>query len=89
MEMAQLVLQAKAPAEALKIIDHGYKAGALGTGTDAARHQRLKDLAEKNLAEQNKNFAALEAEYTAAKDDRPDWLAWVTRWCRLARPTRA
>ncbi|MDN4035701.1 lipopolysaccharide assembly protein LapB [Massilia sp. YIM B02443] len=69
MEMAQLVLQAKAPAEALKIIDRGYKAGALGTGTDAPRHQRLKDLAEKNLAEQNKNFAALEAEYTAAKDN--------------------
>ena len=69
MEMAQLVLQAKAPAEALKIIDRGYKAGALGTGADAARHQRLKDLAEKNLAEQNKNFAALEAEYTAAKDN--------------------
>ncbi|WP_312512236.1 tetratricopeptide repeat protein [Massilia sp.] len=69
MEMAQLVLQAKAPAEAIKIIDKGYKAGALGTGAEAARHQRLKDLAEKNLAEQNKNFAALEAEYTAAKDN--------------------
>jgi len=68
MEMAQLVLQARAPAEAIKIIDKGYKAGALGTGADAARHQRLKDLAEKNLAEQNQNFAALEAEYTAAKD---------------------
>jgi hypothetical protein len=69
MEMAQLVLQAKAPAEALKVIDKGYKAGALGTGTDAPRHQRLKDLAEKNLAEQNKGVAALEAEYTAAKDN--------------------
>ncbi len=69
MEMAQLVLQAKAPAEALKVIDKGYKAGALGTGTDAPRHQRLKELAEKNLAEQNKNVAALEAEYVAAKDN--------------------
>ena len=69
MEMAQLVLQAKAPAEALKVIDKGYKAGALGTGPDAGRHQRLKDLAEKNLAEQNKGVAALEAEYTAAKDN--------------------
>ncbi len=69
MEMAQLVLQAKAPAEAVKIIDKGYKAGALGTGPDAARHGRLKDLAEKNLAEQNKNFAALQAEYEAAKDN--------------------
>jgi len=69
MEMAQLVLQAKAPAEALKVIDKGYKAGALGTGADAERHKRLKDLAEKNLADQNKGVAALEAEYTAAKDN--------------------
>ena len=69
MEMAQLVMQGKAPAEALKVIDKGYKAGALGTGPDAERHARLKALAEKNLAEQNKNIAALEAEYTAAKDN--------------------
>ena len=69
MEMAQLVLQAKAPAEALKIIDKGYKAGALGTGPDAARHQRLKDLAEKTMADQNKGATALEAEYAAAKDN--------------------
>ncbi|XYJ11547.1 tetratricopeptide repeat protein [Telluria sp. B2] len=69
MEMAQLVLQAKAPAEALKVIDKGYKSGALGTGPDAERHKRLKDLAEKTLADQNKSIAALEAEYTAAKDN--------------------
>jgi hypothetical protein len=68
MEMGQLVLQAKAPAEAIKVIDKGYKAGALGTGPDAARHQRLKDLAEKNLAEQNKTFATDEAELTKAND---------------------
>ena len=69
MEMGQLVLQARAPAEALKVIDKGYKAGALGTGPDAARHQRLKDLAEKSLAERNKDAAATEAEFTAAKDN--------------------
>ena len=69
MEMAQLVLQAKAPAEALKVIDKGYKAGALGTGPDAGRHQRLKDLAQKNLDEQTKNAAADEAELTKAKDN--------------------
>ena len=68
MEMGQLVLQARAPAEALKVIDKGYKAGALGTGPDAARHQRLKDLAEKSLAERTRDAAATEAEYTAAKD---------------------
>ncbi|HEU5437577.1 MAG TPA: tetratricopeptide repeat protein [Telluria sp.] len=69
MEMAQLVLQAKAPGEAVKIIDKGYKAGALGTGADAARHQRLKDLAEKTLAENNKNLAVTEAELVKAKDN--------------------
>lgn len=69
MEMAQLVLQEKAPAEAVKIIDKGYKAGALGTGPDAARHQRLKDLAAKNMAEQTKNLATDEASYTKLNDD--------------------
>jgi hypothetical protein len=73
MEMAQLVLQDKAPAEAIKVIDKGYKAGALGTGPDAARHQRLKDLAAKNLADQNKNLAANEAQMN--KDDDQDSLA--------------
>ena len=73
MEMAQLVLQAGAPAEALKVIDKGYKAGALGTGPDAARHQRLKDLAEKTLADQNKNLAATEAQL--AKDADSDGMA--------------
>jgi hypothetical protein len=68
MEMAQLVLQEKAPAEAIKVIDKGYKSGALGTGADAARHQRLKDLAEKSLADQNKNEAATEAQLTKDAD---------------------
>lgn len=69
LEMAQLVLQAKAPAEAVKIIDRGYKAGILGVGPEAARHQRLKDLAEKSLADQNKMAAATEAELTKAGDN--------------------
>jgi hypothetical protein len=69
MEMAQLVLQAKAPAEAVKVIDKGYQAGALGTGPDAERHKRLKDLAEKTLAEQNKNLAATEADLNKAGDE--------------------
>jgi hypothetical protein len=77
MEMAQLVLQAKAPAEAIKVIDKGYKAGALGTGPDAARHQRLKDLAEKTLAEQNKNFATDEALLTKEKDIKAGGLKYA------------
>lgn len=51
MELAQLALQAGVPAEGLKIIDQGYKAGLLGTGAEAARHQRLRDLATKQATD--------------------------------------
>jgi hypothetical protein len=68
MEMGQLALQAGNPAEALKIVDEGYKKGALGTGADAGRHQRLKDLAAKTLADQQKNAATQEANFRKEKD---------------------
>jgi tetratricopeptide (TPR) repeat protein len=68
MEMSQLSLQAGNPAEAIKIIDQGYKKGALGTGSDAARHQRLKDLAAKTQAEFDAKQAAAEAEAVKNKD---------------------
>ncbi|KQV80199.1 hypothetical protein ASD15_15120 [Massilia sp. Root351] len=68
MEMGQLALQVANPAEALKVIDQGYKKGALGTGADAGRHQRLKDLAVKTEAEAVKNRAAAEAEFIKNKD---------------------
>jgi hypothetical protein len=68
-EMAQLVIQAKAPAEAVKVIDKGYKSGILGVGAEASRHQRLKDLAEKTLADDNKNLAVNEAALVKAKDN--------------------
>jgi hypothetical protein len=69
LELAQLVLRDGAPGEAVKIIDKGYKAGILGTGADAPRHQRLKDLAEKTLADNNKNLAVTEAALTKARDN--------------------
>ncbi|MES3022286.1 MAG: hypothetical protein V4857_11970 [Pseudomonadota bacterium] len=68
MEMAQLVLQSGAPAEAIKVMDRGYKEGVLGIGAEAARHQRLKDLAAKNIAETDKNLAATEAALLKAAD---------------------
>jgi hypothetical protein len=68
MEMAQLALQAGNAPEAIKIIDQGYKKGALGTGTDAARHQRLKDLANKTLADNTANQAKQEADLIKEKD---------------------
>ena len=69
MELAQLVLRDGAPGEAVKIIDKGYKDGVLGIGPDAARHQRLKDLAAKNLADANRNMATEEAALTKAVDN--------------------
>jgi hypothetical protein len=68
MEMAQLVLQSKAPAEAVKVVAAGYKAGALGVGGEAARQQRLKDLADKEAAAQVKDAAAREASLAKDKD---------------------
>jgi tetratricopeptide (TPR) repeat protein len=62
MEMAQIAIQDGNSAEALKIIDQGYKSGVLGTGPEAARHGRLKDLANKRLAESKAARAALEAD---------------------------
>ncbi|PRC93385.1 tetratricopeptide repeat protein [Solimicrobium silvestre] len=68
MEMSQLSLQAGLPAEAQKIIDQGYKAGVFGVGPEAARHQRLKDLAAKNAAADLKALPQAEADANAAKE---------------------
>lgn len=68
MEMAQLSLQAGVPAEAKAIIDKGYSTGMLGKGDQAERHQRLKDLAQRQLDESLKNRAKDEQEALAAKD---------------------
>jgi hypothetical protein len=51
MELAQLAMQQGLPTEATRVVDLGYKAGVLGTGPEAARHQRLRDLALKESAE--------------------------------------
>ncbi len=69
MEMAQLALQAEFPVEAKKIVDEGYTNGTLGKGAEAARQQRLRDLTEKQVAENKKSLAAGkdEAEANAAR----------------------
>ncbi|HSQ73854.1 MAG TPA: hypothetical protein VLM87_15680, partial [Rubrivivax sp.] len=68
MEMAQLSLQAGLSAEALRVIEQGYKSGALGTGPEASRHQRLRDLAVKRDAEVLAKLPELAAEAAAQKD---------------------
>lgn len=68
MEMAQLALQAGFPVEAKGIVDKGYAAGALGNGGQAERHQRLKDLVAKQLAESAANIAKDAADAAGLKD---------------------
>ena len=71
LDAAQLALQDGFPMEAVRIIDKGYASGALGTGPEAARHKRLKDMAAKNLAEDKKALARVdESQAAAAKDGR-------------------
>jgi hypothetical protein len=66
-EAAQLSILAGLPAEAKKIVDQGYAAGLLGTGPESDRHRRLKDMAARNLAEDNKTLGQDDAEAAAAK----------------------
>jgi hypothetical protein len=68
MEMAQLALQAGFPAEAKKILDQGYASGVLGKGADVERENRLRDLANKQAAQDAAAIAQGESEVTTAKD---------------------
>lgn len=67
-EMAQLALQAGSGAEARQVIDKGFASGVLGTGPEADRHKRLRDLVTKRTDEAKKNEAEDERQAVAAKD---------------------
>ncbi|MFV3077529.1 tetratricopeptide repeat protein [Niveispirillum fermenti] len=71
MEMAQLSLQAGNPGEAKGLIDKGYAAGLLGKGAEAERHKRLKDLADRQVAEDQKSLAQTEREAVAGANGGP------------------
>lgn len=68
MEMAQLSLQAGYPAEGKAIIDKGFASGALGTGAEAERQKRLRDLANKQEGEGKASVEQRAKEAAAAKD---------------------
>jgi hypothetical protein len=68
MEMAQLALQAGLPAEARRIVEQGFKSGALGTGAEAARHQRLRELALRQEAELKADLARQANEADGLKE---------------------
>ena len=68
MEMAQLALQAGYPAEGKEIVDKGFAAGVLGTGAEAERHKRLRDLANKQEVEAKGTIDQRASAAAAAKD---------------------
>ncbi len=67
LEMAQLLLQAELPAEAKTLVDKGYTAGILGTGPQAARQQRLRDLTNKSVVDAKASLPKRTADAKAAK----------------------
>jgi hypothetical protein len=68
MEFAQLSMQQGLPAEARKVTEQGFKAGVLGTGPEAARHQRLRDLAIKEETELKGKLAGQASEAEGFKE---------------------
>ena len=68
MEMAQLALQADFAAESKQVLDKGFASGVLGTGAQADRQKRLRDLVVKKLDEDKKTQAEDERQALAAKD---------------------
>ena len=68
MEMSQLAVQAGHPAEGRQVVDKGFAAGILGTGAEADRHKRLRDLMVKRTEEDKQAQAADLAEALQAKD---------------------
>jgi hypothetical protein len=68
MELAQLSLQAGLPSEARRVAEMGFTAGVLGTGPEAGRHQRLRDLAVKEENEAKEKLAGMAAEAETFKE---------------------
>ena len=67
-ELAQLAVQAGSLAEAKQVVDKGYAAGALGSGPEAERHKRLRDLVNKRLDEARKTQVEDQKQALAASD---------------------
>lgn len=68
LDMTQLALADGLPGEAKKTIEQGYAAGVLGTGADADRQKRLRDLAEKSAADDQKTLDKSVGEAAAQKE---------------------
>jgi len=62
MEYAELAIQAGLPGEAKAIVDKGYKNNILGTGAEAERHGRLRDMAKRSVDSDQPGLGASETE---------------------------
>jgi hypothetical protein len=60
-ELAEVCLRDGFPTEAKKVVDAGFAAGVLGTGSTAAQQRQLRDRATKEAAGDAKTIAASEA----------------------------
>jgi tetratricopeptide (TPR) repeat protein len=69
--MAQLALKAGYPAEAKRVVDRGFAAGALGSGPDADAQRRLRDSVARQAADDEKTLAQNARQASAAKDGMP------------------
>ncbi|HEV2098254.1 MAG TPA: hypothetical protein VGR45_04940, partial [Stellaceae bacterium] len=68
LEMAQLALADGLPGDARQTIEQGYATGVLGSGTAAARQNRLRDLATNSATQDQKELAHNEAEAGGQRD---------------------
>lgn len=69
MELTQLALQAGYVQEAKTVVDKGFASGVLGTGTHAARHQRLRDMVARQVPQATNALARQRDEVTKADDE--------------------
>jgi hypothetical protein len=69
-DLAQLSLIEGFPVEATKVIEKGYADKVLGVGPEAERHNRLRALAAKNLAEDKKAVAEAEKQSSSSRDGK-------------------
>lgn len=67
-ELAELAMLGGYPAEAKKVVEAGFAAGVLGTGSNAALHKKLRTRVTKSAADDVKTIAAGEKSAMAAKD---------------------
>ncbi len=67
-DLADRVNRAGFPIEAKQVVEQGFAKGLLGTGSDAAAHQKLRAQIAKEAAEDQKDIKRAEAEASKAKD---------------------